>query len=67
MRHLRSATVGRGMPSDSDARVLALGARVVGEEVAKEIAKIFMQTEFEGGRHIARNANIRKIEQKYSK
>lgn len=51
----------------NDARVLALGARVVGEEVAKEIVKIFMQTEFEGGRHIARNANIRKIEQKHSK
>ena len=51
----------------NDARVLALGARVVGEEVAKEIVKIFMQTEFEGGRHIARNANIRMIEQKYSK
>ncbi len=50
----------------NDARVLGIGARVVGEEVAKEIVKVWMQTEFEGGRHIARNANIRKIEQKYS-
>ncbi len=51
----------------NDAKVLALGARVVGEEVAKEIVTVWMQTEFEGGRHISRNANIRKIEQKYSK
>jgi len=51
----------------NDARVLAFGARVIGEEVAKEIVRIWMQTDFEGGRHIARNANIRKIEQKYSK
>ncbi len=49
----------------NDANVLALGARVVGEEVAKEIVTIWMQTEFTGDRHTARNANIRKIEQKY--
>lgn len=49
----------------NDANVLALGARVVGEEVAKEIVTVWLQTEYTGGRHTARNANIRRIEQKY--
>lgn len=35
----------------NDANVLALGARVVDEETAKECLKIFLTTEFEGGRH----------------
>lgn len=35
----------------NDANVLALGARLVGEEVAKACLKVFLETEFEGGRH----------------
>lgn len=35
----------------NDANVLALGARIVGVEVALDIVKTFMNTEFEGGRH----------------
>jgi ribose 5-phosphate isomerase B len=31
--------------------VLALGARVIGSEVARDCLKIFLETEFEGGRH----------------
>ena len=35
----------------NDANVLALGARNVGEEVAKNCLDEFLSTEFEGGRH----------------
>ncbi|MDJ0948721.1 MAG: ribose 5-phosphate isomerase B [Alphaproteobacteria bacterium] len=35
----------------NDANVLALGARLIGEETAKECLHVFLETEFEGGRH----------------
>ncbi len=38
----------------NDANVLALGARVIGSETAKDCLRAFLDTEFEAGRHIAR-------------
>ncbi len=35
----------------NNANMLSLGARVVGEELAKMIVDTFLQTNFEGGRH----------------
>ena len=35
----------------NDSNMLALGARVIGPELAKMILEIFLSTEFEGGRH----------------
>ena len=35
----------------NDANVLALGARLIGEEVAKDCVDVFLATKFEGGRH----------------
>lgn len=35
----------------NDANVLCLGARVVGDEYALELVNVFLNTEFEGGRH----------------
>ncbi|WP_054251492.1 ribose 5-phosphate isomerase B [Neofamilia massiliensis] len=35
----------------NDANVLALGGRLTGLEMAKECLKVFLQTDFEGGRH----------------
>ncbi|MDR0929131.1 MAG: ribose 5-phosphate isomerase B [Oscillospiraceae bacterium] len=35
----------------NDANVLAMGARVIGPELAKRIMTVFLKTEFEGGRH----------------
>lgn len=45
--------------SHNDANVLALGARVVGLELAKMIIDVWLKTHFDGGRHAER---IRKIE-----
>jgi ribose 5-phosphate isomerase B len=38
----------------NDANILALGARVIGVEEAKECVRRFLATAFEGGRHAAR-------------
>lgn len=38
----------------NNSNVIAFGARVVGIEVAKSTLKAFLETEFEGGRHIRR-------------
>ncbi|MEE8272164.1 MAG: ribose 5-phosphate isomerase B [Alphaproteobacteria bacterium] len=35
----------------NDANVLAIGARLVGQEVAEDCLSIFLATEYEGGRH----------------
>ncbi len=35
----------------NDANVLALGARLVGEEVARDCLRVFLSTAFAGGRH----------------
>ncbi|HSA07727.1 MAG TPA: ribose 5-phosphate isomerase B [Candidatus Gastranaerophilales bacterium] len=35
----------------NDANVLCMGGRVIGEDLAYEIVKIWLSTEFEGGRH----------------
>lgn len=46
----------------NDANVLCLGARVVGAGLAIEIADVFLNTEFEGGRHKTRVDQIMAIE-----
>ncbi len=51
----------------NDANVLAMGEKVVGTGYALEIVKIFLTTEFEGGRHQRRVDKISAIEQKYDK
>ena len=45
----------------NDANVLALGARIIGEEVALDILRVFLTTEFEGGRHERRIAKLNQI------
>jgi len=42
----------------NDANVLALGARLIGTEVAKDCLRVFLDTPFEGGRHAARVAKL---------
>ena len=42
--------------------MLALGARVIGPELAKSIVSTFLTTEFEGGRHERRIAMLAAVE-----
>ena len=46
----------------NDANVLCLGGRVLGDELAKIIAKTFLSTGFDGGRHERRVELIRLLE-----
>ncbi|MCL4500106.1 MAG: ribose 5-phosphate isomerase B [Chloroflexi bacterium] len=46
----------------NDANVLAMGARVVGTGLAVEIAKAFLETEFEAGRHKRRVDKIEALD-----
>lgn len=48
----------------NDANVLCLGARVVGEGLAWELAKVFVETGYEGGKHARRVAMITELENK---
>lgn len=52
------ATTARLSRQHNDANVLALGARVIGTEIAVDCVKAFLTTEFEGGRHAARVAKL---------
>lgn len=47
----------------NDSNVLAMGERVIGPGLAKEIARVWLQTPFEGGRHEKRVQKICKIEE----
>lgn len=46
----------------NDSNMLAMGARVIGVEVAKEIVNAWLDTPFEGGRHQARVDMITALE-----
>ena len=48
-------------------QIIAFGARVVGNEMAKMILDSFFNTPFEGGRHAERVQKIIEIEKKYNK
>jgi ribose 5-phosphate isomerase B len=50
----------------NDANVLSLGARVVGVGLADEIVDVFLATDFEGGRHARRVAQITELEEHFS-
>ncbi|EHI55304.1 ribose 5-phosphate isomerase B [Johnsonella ignava ATCC 51276] len=51
----------------NNANIIALGARVVGDELAKMIVDEFFSAEFEGGRHERRVDMIKDLEKKYMK
>jgi ribose 5-phosphate isomerase B len=46
----------------NDSNVLAMGERVIGPGLAREIAKVWLTTEFEGGRHARRVEKITQYE-----
>ena len=49
----------------NDANVLAMGARVVGLGLAEDILDTFLTTDFEGGRHAHRVAQIADLEAQF--
>ena len=51
----------------NDANMLAFGQKVIGEGLMLEIVDMFLNTEFEGGRHQRRIDKISAIEDKYFK
>lgn len=51
----------------NDANILAMGGRLIGVELAKEIVDVWLSTEFEGGRHERRIAKIDDYAKKYWK
>lgn len=46
----------------NDSNVLAMGERVIGPGLAREIVQTWLNTDFEGGRHTARIQKIAEIE-----
>lgn len=57
----------RSSRAHNDANILTLGERVVGPGLALEIVRVWLASEFEGGRHARRVAKIAAIEKKYSR
>lgn len=49
----------------NDANVLSIGARVVGTGLAEEIVHVFLTTDFEGGRHARRVAQLTELEAQF--
>jgi ribose 5-phosphate isomerase B len=47
-------TTARLARQHNDANVISIGQRVVGIEAAKDAVRVFLSTDFEGGRHIRR-------------
>ncbi len=46
----------------NDSNILCLGGRVISEEMAVKLAKIYLETPFDGGRHALRVQQISQIE-----
>ncbi len=55
------ATTARLSREHNDANVLVLGARLIGEEVARDCLSVFLSTQYEGGRHDRRVAKLSAI------
>lgn len=54
----------RAARAHNDANILTLGSRVIGEGLAFIIVDYFLNTPFEGGRHVARLEKISLLEEK---
>ena len=58
--HTTSARLSR---EHNDANILCLGSRLIGQEVALDACRIWLNTEFAGGRHQQRIEKVRKLEE----
>ena len=50
----------------NDAQVMALGARVVGEELAKSLVDTWLGSDFQGGSSVAKVERMKAIEERYT-
>ena len=51
----------------NDSNVLVLGSKFVDEALMLEIIKVWLTTDFEGGRHLRRKGQIQEIEREFTK
>jgi len=51
--------------SHNDSNVLTLGARVIGGGLAQQVVRTWLETEFEGGRHMRRVNKVIEFERRY--
>lgn len=49
----------------NDSNVLTLGSRVIGGGLAQQVVRTWLQTEFEGGRHMRRVGKVIDFERRY--
>ncbi|MCS7233194.1 MAG: uracil phosphoribosyltransferase [Synergistetes bacterium] len=57
----------RASRAHNNANILALGGRILAPELAKEIVREWLETPFEGGRHLRRIQQIKSFEEKVFK
>jgi len=50
----------------NDSNILAMGERVIGPGLARDIAKIWLTTEYQGGRHATRVGKISEYENEHN-
>jgi ribose 5-phosphate isomerase B len=51
-------TTARLARQHNDANMVSIGQRVVGIEAARDLVRVFLSTDFEGGRHVRRIAKM---------
>lgn len=49
----------------NDAQIMTLGARVIGEELAKSLVEVWLNSEFAGGRSLPKVERMNEIDKKY--
>ena len=61
-----NTTMARLAREHNDANVLTMGARIIGDELARDIADAFLSAAFDGDRHTARVEKIMALENRPS-
>jgi ribose 5-phosphate isomerase B len=52
----------RASREHNNANILAMGERVIGKGLAREIVRVWLETDFQGGRHARRVEKIERYE-----
>lgn len=55
----------RNAREHNDANVLTLGGGLIGPQLARQVAQVFLATEFAGGRHARRVDKLKAVEARY--